>query len=139
MTTPTVLAAAQAHAAARQTQFTDARRACLRAGLELKRQQEAHRLAKAQLESDLIAQCGGEKVLGSNQEARERALTLLLAEDATYRTILEALRAAEAEYRTAETALAIVLDMQRVEEELTRSVALQLRVLSLPAMEEVAV
>lgn len=48
---------------------------------------EAFAVVKARAETAAIERAGGEKALGSNAEARERALTIALADDAEYQTV----------------------------------------------------
>lgn len=49
-------------------------------------------IAKAQAEQAAIAAAGDEKALGSNEAARQRALTIALANDAEYQAVVKAVR-----------------------------------------------
>lgn len=73
-----------------------------RAAIRLAEAESALVLAKAQAEARVIEAAGGEKELGSNAEARQRALTIALAADPEYQAAVKVYQIALAEARAAD-------------------------------------
>lgn len=74
----------------------------VQAAIRLAEAESALVLAKAQAEARVIEAAGGEKELGSNAEARQRALTIALAADPEYQAAVKAYRIALVEARAAD-------------------------------------
>ncbi len=72
--------------------------------------------ARAQAETRVITQAGDEKALGSNAEARARALTLALYADDAYLATLSEIRAVEREIADLESELEGLYDQRRASE-----------------------
>lgn len=73
-------------------------------------------VTKALAESRVIEEVGGEKALGANAEARERALTLALAQSASYQAGLQRLREMEARVERLQAEVDAVRDARRESE-----------------------
>ena len=86
----------------------DVLRARIALGRAIIDEEEKRRLlvvAKARAEAKVIESAGGERALGSNQAARDRALTLSVAQDKDYKRALEAYVKAQEERHLAEARL----------------------------------
>lgn len=74
----------------------------VQAAIRLAEAESALVLAKAQAEARVIEAAGGEKELGSNAEARQRALTIAIAADPEYQAAIKAYQMALLEARVAD-------------------------------------
>ncbi len=72
--------------------------------------------ARAEVEQKAIDEAGGEKALGANQDARERALTLALARSPLYQARLVAARNLEQEASRLDAELEGLKDVRREQE-----------------------
>lgn len=83
------------------------------ARITLRAQQDHHERITAQAEQRIIDAAGGAKNLGANAEDRTRALTLALAEDATYTESLMWFRNAQAEVDRLQAEVDDAIDQRR--------------------------
>lgn len=93
------------------------------ATIDVNRARDNERLVKAVTEQQIIEAAGGEKNLGANAEARERALTIALNNTSIYIQAISRLRAAETTVLRVTSQLEIARDRRR-ERELSVRIAL---------------
>lgn len=80
-------------------QLMDARNEYRLAAESLVTAEENLRFTNAQVEQKIINEAGGEKNLGSNQEARDRALTLAMVHDPGWCLVVEGTRQLQAKVK----------------------------------------